>query len=328
MARASAVATGTRRQYLRAYSVFEAWLAEVHGLPVEAVASSPERLDSFCAAYVSDLCEEYGGQMKHLAKNLCHGIFLQLGERLRGRLPELARVTLAWDRLYPGSSHQPIPLSWMFLISITLASRGLLRPAIAVQVAFDSFLRVSELLALTPEDVLLASDPRWAPSSSAGVGSSRTHRNLGGLRLRRTKTGANQFAPIRDPVVARYLSWLCACTPAGTLLFPFSPPTFNEHLARSCADLRLPRFTAHCFRHGAACAAAQDGVEPERIRRWGRWRVPRSMDTYLQQVQALVLAHATPPHLLPFIRVAFLWRAHLESLGGPFLVPGGPGELC
>ena len=72
-------------------------------------------------------------------------------------------------------------------------------------------------------------------------------------------------------------------------------------------------FTAHSLRHGAASHAALQGIDPETIRRWGRWRVPRSMDTYLQQVRALLLATAFPERLRRWVPFIPEWRAALAS---------------
>jgi integrase len=137
----------------------------------------------------------------------------------------------------------------------------------------------------------------------------------GGLRLRHTKPCRNQFAPLRDLVVRHYIRGLCRTTAPGARLFPFSAVEFNRLLAQACQVLDFPTFTAHCLRHGAASHAALLGVDPEVIRRWGRWRVPRSMDTYLQQVQALLTDFSLPTRLSPFLRFLPQWRADLGGVG-------------
>jgi hypothetical protein len=134
--------------------------------------------------------------MRHIAKNLCHGIFLELGEHYRGHLPELARVNKAWEREYPGSSHQPMPYHFASFVTVALASLGEPRAAVGVMVAFDSFLRVSELLALTPEDVLLPGDGRGsAVSAEAGPGAVASHKNRGGAVCSYPGPGSMSLSP-------------------------------------------------------------------------------------------------------------------------------------
>ena len=106
-------------------------------------------------------------------------------------------------------------------------------------------------MALTGADLLLPGDDR-----QDGGGAS------GGIRLRHTKAGRDQFAPLHDPVVIGYLRSLRAATPLGARFSPLSAVQFNAALGWACSDLGLSVLTAHCLRRGAASRAALRGIHP------------------------------------------------------------------
>ena len=163
-----------------------------------------------------------------------------------------------------------------------MALRGNARAGVGVLLAYEGYLRVSELLGLRREHVLLPAQ------AAVDFGVRDTHC---GLHLPSTKRGVNQFVRIVDPAIIRYLQWLVSTTPPGGLLFPALTPRKLNHLIR--VSLRLwglpDDFSMHSLRHGRAAAQFLADVHPDVIRREGRWSVLFSMEPYLQAALALTL---------------------------------------
>ncbi len=297
---AAAVTPGTLRRYQAVFIMFQEW-ADAEGV-VLSRGMPAWQLDALGARFLGDLSEKYEGGMRHVAACLSQAIYGALGERYRSRLPEIARVNKAWKRLYPGASHSPLPSTWVDFLAVELSRQGDLDMAIGALLLFNGFLRISELTGLRARDVLLPEDDRGSGTGAAGV------------RLAFTKTGRDQFAPVDDAVVLRYLRLLRLSVASGNQrLFCFAPATFNKALAKACRSLGFPVFTSHSFRHGAAARACLAGVPPEDIRRRGRWGSLMAMEPYLQTVRSMLLLSSTPAWLLPLVHYLPLWRANLGA---------------
>ena len=298
----NAVLPRTQSRYARAFSLFSEWCWSEFG--VLPSSEWPARLmDELGAQFLGDLSEDFAGGMKSVGANLASGIFQALGFHFRTHLPTIGRVNKAWALAFPAESHAPLPAPWVDLLAVDLARHGCLAMGIGCLVLFDGFLRISELCGLTADALLLPEDCRSNRSGAAG------------LRIPKAKGGADQFAVLSDEVVMVYLRMLGSYSGVrAARLFPFSPADFNRALGTACQRLGLPLFTSHSFRHGAAANAALHGVDPETIRRRGRWSTQHAMDVYLQQVRSRLLLMETPAWLSPYLPRLPVWRTVLFDL--------------
>ena len=124
--------------------------------------------------------------------------------RCKKSLPLARRALTGWRKAVPSKSWPPLSWKLAVAIAVKLASYGQWRMAVAVLLGFDALLRCGELLALVREDVAVAADQRM-DSEFEGMG----------LRLRKTKTGANQFVMVEREPVQGLLADLLAETRPG-----------------------------------------------------------------------------------------------------------------
>ena len=204
---------------------------------------------------------------------------LSLCSLLPGAPPSLSLICLSRGRLVPVVSHPPLSWELTVLLSIQLLREGFPLIALGVLLAFDCLLRISELLRLAPEDVVFPGDCRL------GVPIDRAM-----LRLKVTKTGKNQWVPISNPVVVRWLRAVLIRCQSTARLFPFSSSLFRRLFKATVAKLRLPTsIVPHSLRHGGATRLHLSGLPLEDILLRGRWAASKSARTYIQAGKALLL---------------------------------------
>ena len=145
-------------------------------------------------------------------------------------------------------------------------------------------LRISELLGLRREDVADAGDARL----DSGFASTA-------LRIRKAKTGRNQFVTIDDPAVRQLVRELVAATDPGQPLFPSTPPQFRARFKHVCAELSLsPAYVPHSLRHGGATRMHMSGAKLEDVLMRGRWESTKSARRYVQAGRAILLSVSVP----------------------------------
>jgi len=167
---------------------------------------------------------------------------------------------------------------------------------------FDTYLRVSEAVAIKISDVTL-------PSSVSP----------GGIRLPKAKTGVNQAVVLRCPHLLSMLTRYLSVTPASRngSLFTVSTATYSREMARALSALQLSSFgfTPHSLRHGGASFDYQSGVLMQDIIARGRWRQPKSAQRYIQSGHSLLLASRLPESVR---QVELEWQTNPERfLLGP-----------
>jgi integrase len=295
----------TAQAYRSAYDAFTEFVWREHGVRVDGSLTYSD-MDRLLSSYIDCLYGFYSGRMRHLAVRASLGVCQEVSYRYKGNLPDSARRLQAWARLHPPRSSYPLPRAWVDLIGFTLAARGHALEGIAVLLAWEGYLRVSELLSLRREHVML-------PENTVGLGMGRHC----GLHLLDTKRGPNQFVRVRDVAIVRYLRWLHQRTTPGALLFAgVTGQQLNRLLVEACAVLGFPpHFTMHSCRHGHASDDFVHNVDPEITRRNGRWGHLFSMTPYLQGVAVLSYGLVVPSDLLPFLAISAELRRYLLSFG-------------
>jgi integrase len=275
----AAYAPSTLRKYRDAVSQFIQWCSLTGDDP-----SSPQQFDGLLTDYFHHLYETEQGKGK--AHATLYGILVHL-PHLRDHLHLSSKSLRGWSKRHPPVSYPPLTWELTCLIAVRLALSGLLRHAIAVLLAFDSFLRVGELVGLHRDDV--------ADSKDARIGVVSVDMTL---RLRSTKTGPNQWVIVENPDVKTLLRKLLASTKPGQLLFPFSAQHFRSHFKDACAQLGLSsRYVPHSLRHGGATRWHLLGHPVEDILIRGRWASTKSARRYIQSGRAMLLTMDVPLRL-------------------------------
>jgi integrase len=198
-----------------------------------------------------------------------------------------------WERVKQTMSYPPITWELTVAIATTMARRGLHGPAVAALLAFDCYLRVTELTQIRVQDVVLPNDPRMG----------RAHPSMA-VCLARTKTGRNQSVAldrrsVRDILCAWVAHAVRTATSSNPRIFQFSQDYFRRALRHACAELGLTHchYVPHSFRHGGASADFLTHGSIERVQFRGRWKQMESLRTYVQSARALLAAQQVPAEL-------------------------------
>ncbi len=221
--------------------------------------------------------------------------------------PEGQRLVLArrclrgWDRLVPPRPAAPMPRDLVFACAATCCLGGDLAVGVALLVAYDCWLRISEVAGLTPETVVDHRD--IADPLGRGVS----------VFLPVAKTGRRQAVQIESAeVTALVLAWREATVrTGGGALFP-PPDVLRRGLARALAALgadgpeweaRGLSFVWHSVRHGGASRAflADENSFPRILIR-GRWAAESSARHYIQGGRQMLLSLALPAHVADLAR--------------------------
>ena len=241
-----------------------------------------DTLDDFDVSISYYLCYLWkAGYGRSKAACLLAGIALYVPAS-RGKLPICTRLVRNWSKAEPSVPYPPLTREAAAAIAIRMAADGHPDFGVGVMVAFDCFLRVSELVGLQVKDYADAHDSRTGSSDVV-------------LRLGSTKTGPEQSTLVRDPQVQQLLRQHVRGRSSDGAVFGFSAASFRRVFKRTCAALALdPSFTPHSLRHGAATAAFMSGVSLETIMQLGRWRQSTSTAHYVQTGRALLLKMKIP----------------------------------
>ena len=228
----------------------------------------------------------HNGRPLYLFKNAVFGV--ELMEGLQGHL-RMSRSTLkGWQSLEQSQKAPPMPEDFAAMVALTAALMGGPPQGMAILVAFDAYLRSSEVAGLRVSDVNFIKDERAV------------------LRIRASKTGRDQSAQVRHPQVILALRAL-VCNrlhevgKEGSL---FNLPSgqvyaraFKRWVQALSPGIRIP-FVPHSLRHGGATRDFLAGVEVARIQQYGRWRDPKSALHYIQNCPALLQLQHIPAAIL------------------------------
>ena len=274
------VTAGTGRRYRNAAIAFYRWALESG-----EDARDETELDNLLVDYFHELFEDERGVS--VAACTLHGV-VWLHPELKFQLPRAAQAVRGWSKMRPGTSYPPLTWELAIAIGLQLARAGQHRHGVGVLLAFDCFLRVSELVGLYREDVVDDRDVR--------IGFE--HRGLL-LRLRKTKTGSNKTVAVLDEHAQALLRQLVRDTKPGERLFPFTTDHFRRAMKRSCAELGLSgRYVPHSLRHGGATRYSHVlGWLLEDVMQRGRWASTKSARLYIQSGPALLMSMTVPPRL-------------------------------
>ena len=255
-------------------------------------------VDDALTEWAWELYESRGGQGQWVLQCALYGVEYFV-PRWKGDL-KVARAALkGWKFLRPPTSHPPITWAAAVSVAVQIAEDGHPGAGIGVLVAFEGYLRATELCGLRVGDV----------SQVLGQGGGLEARPRLLISLQWCKTGNNQSVLIDHPVVVDLLwRWVLyvkrrtgyhsrggfSAAARGPLLFP-EVTFFRSLFMAACAYLGYSkgdvRFVPHSLRHGGA---TRDFLYRERsldeiiIR--GRWANLLSTRRYIQQGPAQAAA--------------------------------------
>ena len=264
----------SKAKYISAVSNFITWCIE-NQHSVQTFAA----LDELVADYIHCLYEIGDGKGKGEASCLVYGIIKFL-PRAKFQLLTAQASLVGWLKKCPSRSYPPITWPVAGAVAIHLVRSGLVRCGIAVLLAFDCFLRCGELVALRKKDVAENGDHRLG-SEYAGMA----------LRLKKTKTGANQWVEINNEEVKFLVRFLVHSTDKPSdRLFPLTSSQFRAAFKQAVQTLQLPNYVPHSLRHGGATRWHLLGHSIEDVMLRGRWSSTKSARRYVQSGRAMLLS--------------------------------------
>ena len=238
-----------------------------------------ESFDRSLGVYLQDLFN--AGGSKSLAASTLHGLVMFLPQA-KGRLLIAQKMVRNWHRAEPAVPYPPLSWSTTVSIALRMVARGLVDYGVATLLAFDCYLRVSELTCLLREDVAEARDERLGLATTV-------------LRLANTKTGTEQSVVLENSDVAAILKGHLARVPSSSCVFRFDSANYRRCFKATCADLGLsPDYVPHSLRHGGATRSYLLGRSVEAVMERGRWAVTKSARRYIQAGRALLVKMQVP----------------------------------
>ena len=272
----SAYSRNTRSRYDMALRGFLEWITD-HNHD----AHDFDEIDALLTEYLDDLYLRGGG--KQAAINTVFGLIMHI-PALRTRLPTARLALRGWEKLRPSESYPPLTWELTVVIAVQMLRAGRRPEAVATVLAFDCYLRISEMVALRVGDVVDSGDHRLGPCVPRRGLSASLHQDwaqsMGGSGRR---GGANFVARPQ----ARVSAGQNLCFTAGS---------YRSLFKRVCAGLGLSSgYVPHSLRHGGATRDFLSGRPLEDILVRGRWASTKSARRYIQGGRSMLLATEVPP---------------------------------
>lgn len=305
--RRASLSSATVSQYLASVCEYMAFCASS---PTHAHTAPPDLhayhyLDACVSSFIAFTYAQRQGRRRQTVVNVVYGLYMVL-PAARGCLAMSEQALQGWIRLHPTTPHPPLTWPLVLLIASTMANNGYRHGCLAMLLGFDGLLRISELVGLKIRDVSSPVDLRRgiSASPSATLITGRTC-----LRLALTKTGANLWCELHNPLIAYLLLIHIHDRPHDDRVFDFSLPSSNAKgaaafriaMASVCRALHLEHchYTPHSLRHGGATHAVMHlGQSIETVLMRGRWASNSSARIYLQAGRAHLLQVDAPKHAL------------------------------
>ena len=277
----AAYAASTIKGYRGAVLNFLSWTDETHTPTIDTY----EQLDSLLTEYLHTMW--YNRRTKSDAHRLYHGVILYL-QHAKHQLPTSKLCLKGWNRLKPSVSYPPFTWEIAVLVAVQMTRSGWFPMAVGVLLSFHCYLRVGELVNIHFTDVADTGDYRLG----------RANHTMS-IRLRKTKTGPNQWVTLTHPDVISLLRCLMQGIADSSLdppLFRFSPARFRCCLRQSVCTLGLSHihYVPHSLRHGGATHDFLSGVPLETVLAKGRWQSTKSARHYIQAGRSILLSTTVP----------------------------------
>lgn len=281
----------TNKLYDRAVSRFFHWVINLF-LPRYNYPLDPEYkiMDPVVAIYIHYLYLHGRGRTE--AQHVIHGLCSKLP--INAKSLKWSQLSLAgWRRLDPPQQKCPMPWNITCVIahsimtdrSLKLTYLARLQTAVGLLVCWTALLRKGELCAIKAEHLHYV--------KNASTGRTRSPSLVVNIALKKTKTGDDRNAILDDEGVIALLNYLINILPDKSKpLFPiYSTVNYRiQHVVKSwnVDRCRLPDFTCHSLRHGAATHLHNIGLDMEYILMRGRWASTSSAKHYIRDGMAFM----------------------------------------
>jgi hypothetical protein len=241
-------------------------------------ACTARELDELLVEWIEHMYDKYEHKRRQVCVNARCAI-QKLLPVLKGKLHGATSSLEGWRKLVPPVSALPMLSHVAVFIAVEMARSGYRKMGLGLLVAWDSYMRVSEMTGVRKEDFC----PPGLTAASQGPRAS-------GFRLKagqtKTSRGKPQWASLKSALLRQLVVQECAGLEDGDHIFNFVPSEFRNVLTTVCDDHGLPAFRPHSTRHGRATEEYMRGMPVADIAMDGRWAAIKSLSTYLQAGKA------------------------------------------
>ena len=297
-----AVGDATRLNYhmiLASFSVFAGML----GLDITAPRCVPavgDLLDQVAAEWCDqEFFEGHPGSRGTTLWAALADRWPEVGRWGRISLPRFHRARLAWKKLAPGRTRDPLPLLHLALVVTDLIRRRLSEVGVLLLLMFTAYLRPSEALSLKAADVI-------PPSSACKFFSVMLHPEEG---LVASKTGQFYDGVVLDSPEFPWLGPLLASMSrrrqsASAALFNIGYRELLKKFQTSMHNCQIPDPSLYRIRHGGASNDRAKGLRTiSSVKRRGRWVTDAAMKRYEKGVRLQRIELGIPAAMLARARV-------------------------
>jgi hypothetical protein len=300
-----------------AWSLFVAFYQARAPLPLESLRKDSVAAVKWMCLFLQSLYETDRLTKQAVGRHALLSMEKEMKE-LKGTLQEAWETLESWRQEIP--SQMRVPLFLPALLSMAVVARLLARSAqgtsgykwmaasVLLEVGFFSLLRPGEMFALTRQLVSLPGQLLGNAAAFAVVG-------IIGPKNKK-QLGKYQFSVCRSANATAWLTWFCDGLLPCERLWPGTAKDFRKRFKLLLKYLGLEdlNFSPASLRAGGATYLFMHGVDPSRLKFYGRWASERTLAHYLQESVTFQLAHNASARAQRLVALAL-------EVGADFLAP-------
>lgn len=292
--------------YQKASSKFLLWCRN-NNININAMLSSHDAsVDNTMSQYLSELYlyhHQRGSSGKTEAQHTVFGLLHSQPQLHKTQVQRSIAMLSGWNRIKPSTPHPPMRWIIAVAVAVTMLSNGHTAAAVATLLAWDCYLRVSELCNMKAMHVLMPSDPRNPADAVNTIHSPWRSGPRTIIAIPHNKSGTAQYVAVENEYIQTILSAYIQRHNKhhNDNLFPLSVSTYSKLFHRTVNALNMQHipFTPHSLRHGGATEHfIQKGESSlEQIMFRGRWMSYKTMRRYIQASPAITSTYDMPQQI-------------------------------